>query len=82
MWDQRLNAAYAKIMKVASPEVKASLKSAQRAWIEFRDDTCSANALLFQGGTHASLIMAGCMGTQTAVRSLQLEQFLIEVEFQ
>ncbi|SDQ22836.1 lysozyme inhibitor LprI family protein [Pseudovibrio sp. Tun.PSC04-5.I4] len=79
VWDQRLNAAYQAIMKLASFNVKSSLKSAQRSWIEFRDETCSANALIYEGGSHASLAMSVCMGDQTAVRSLQLEQFLEEL---
>ncbi|WP_108819634.1 lysozyme inhibitor LprI family protein [Pseudovibrio sp. Alg231-02] len=78
VWDQRFNTAYAEIMKVASTNVKASLKNAQRNWIKFRDDTCSANALIYEGGSNASLAMSVCMGDQTAVRSLQLQQFLVE----
>ncbi|KZL21343.1 hypothetical protein PsAD2_00634 [Pseudovibrio axinellae] len=80
IWDQRLNAAYQKIMKVAKPQVKTSLKSAQKSWIKFRDETCSANAMVFEGGTLASLIMADCLSEQTAVRSLQLEQFITEAD--
>ncbi|MFS8184385.1 lysozyme inhibitor LprI family protein [Pseudovibrio denitrificans] len=79
VWDQRLNAAYSEIMDIASTNVKASLKNAQRNWVKFRDYTCSANALIYEGGTHAPLTMSVCMGDQTAVRSLQLEQFLAEV---
>ncbi|KZL12694.1 lysozyme inhibitor LprI family protein [Pseudovibrio sp. Ad26] len=78
VWDQRLNTAYAEIMKHASTNVKASLKNAQRNWIKFRDDTCSANALIYEGGSNAPLAMSVCMGDQTAVRSLQLQQFLVE----
>ncbi|GHB43415.1 hypothetical protein GCM10007094_36050 [Pseudovibrio japonicus] len=81
VWDQRLNTTYTQIMKIASTEVKASLRSAQRAWIAFRDDTCSANALLFDG-TDAGLIMAACMASQTAIRSLQLDQFLSDAQIQ
>lgn len=79
VWDQRLNAAYQAIMKRASFNVKSSLKSAQHSWIKFRDATCSANALIYEGGSHASLAMSVCMGDQTAVRSLQLEQFVEDV---
>lgn len=80
VWVQRLNTAYEEIMKVANTDATASLKRAQRAWDEFRADTCSATALLLTDGTQSSLAMAVCMGNQTAVRSLQLEQFLIEAE--
>ncbi len=79
VWDQRLNATYKEALKTASKNVVRSLKSAQENWVKFRGDDCSANALIYEGGTNASLAMSVCMGKQTAVRSLQLQSLLEEI---
>lgn len=80
VWDMRLKTTYSAILDKASARVTDSLKLAQNSWGAFLNDACSANALVYEGGTQASLAMAICMADQTAVRSLQLDQFLMEVD--
>jgi uncharacterized protein YecT (DUF1311 family) len=39
--DRKLNAAYAKILRTASPKLKQAVLKGQRAWLAYRDAWCS-----------------------------------------
>ncbi|MFT5363966.1 MAG: hypothetical protein ACI9VX_001592 [Dinoroseobacter sp.] len=45
----------------------------QRAWIEYRDATCSYEAAQWGGGTGAGPAFAGCLTRLTAEQALYLE---------
>ena len=55
--------------------VKA-LKEGQRAWIIFRDKTCTAEGYIFKGGSAEPLAVIGCMTRLTAERSNHLFSLL------
>ena len=71
-WDQRLNAAYQKIIKGNRNAYK--MRIAQRLWVQFRNANCR-----YYGageGTIRRLEFAECMRSATAHRALELEDLL------
>ncbi|MBP2195318.1 lysozyme inhibitor LprI family protein [Pantoea cypripedii] len=56
-WDQEMNQQYAQAMKKLTGEPKAKLRSAQRAWLAYRDSWLEASRSYFfaSQGTMASL---------------------------
>ena len=71
-WDQRLNAAYQKIIKGNRNAYK--MRIAQRLWVQFRNANCR-----YYGageGTIRRLEFAECMRSATAHRALELEDIL------
>ncbi|TCT04667.1 lysozyme inhibitor LprI family protein [Aquabacter spiritensis] len=70
-WDKRLNTAYRALMAAQNPAQKERLRTAQRAWIQFRDANCT-----FYGsveGTIANIEFAECRRVLTAQRTIELE---------
>jgi uncharacterized protein YecT (DUF1311 family) len=70
----RLNKAYNKLKTQLSPERKAPLQSAQRAWIGYREANCSFYADP-NGGTMARVSASDCFMSATASRAKELENF-------
>lgn len=52
-----------------APEAEDALRSAQRAWIAFRDAECGRLYALDRGGTIRSIVHADCMRRLTAQRA-------------
>lgn len=78
-WDVVLNASYIGLrQRYEGTSVAEGLRDAQRAWIEFRDADCRAEAAVFEGGTIAQVIHAGCQMDHTARRALVLRARLQE----
>lgn len=72
VWDQRLNAAYQKLIKGNRNAYK--MRIAQRLWVQFRNANCR-----YYGageGTIRRLEFAECMRSATAHRALELEDLL------
>lgn len=81
-WDARLNAAYQQARTEAARQDKAepmpypraeALRDMQRAWIPFRDATCSYEAAQWGGGTGATPAFLGCLLRLTGQQALYLE---------
>ena len=82
--DDVLNGAYAKamiLMKNIDAELAAqdqgavlNLRRAQRAWVEFRDAACAAEAYMMHGGSAEPMLTYGCMARLTSARATDLEQ--------
>lgn len=77
--DEELNEAYAAAVEAAQgfdewPEGRAeeTLRAAQRAWIDFRDAGCEAEAATWDGGTGQPMARNGCLETQTLRRTEDL----------
>ncbi len=71
-WDQRLNAAYQKLIRGNPNAYK--MRIAQRLWVQFRNANCR-----YYGageGTIRRLESAECMRSATAHRALELEDLL------
>jgi uncharacterized protein YecT (DUF1311 family) len=89
-WDDRLNAAYQTLMPVERardgqandanrPSGATTLRDMQRAWIAYRDLSCTYTALGWFGGTGANTIYLGCLMDLTARQALTLEMALREM---
>lgn len=72
--DKELNAVYAKLVATASPDGRQRLRSAQQAWIRFRDLDCDARAGS-RGGSFYPAARLLCLETVTddRTRTLQAE---------
>lgn len=56
----------------------AALKTAQRAWIAFRDGHCAVESFGWKGGTAEAMVVYGCLAQVTRDRTEQLAGFLLE----
>jgi uncharacterized protein YecT (DUF1311 family) len=72
--DQRLNRIYHKLYQATPSAIKANLKAAQLAWIQFRDKQCALNGSTAQGGTLAPLLVDSCHLEMTVERANELEK--------
>lgn len=80
--DARLNVAYRGAMAVMKATdaglsanlkgAEAALRSAQRAWLPFRDAGCAAEGFRYRGGTAEGLAVAQCLIRQTQTRTGEL----------
>jgi uncharacterized protein YecT (DUF1311 family) len=70
-WDDRLNAAYKRLIAKSEPAVAASYRKIQRAWVTYRDARCAHPQIEFQG-TMARPMEAACQMQTTADQSLWL----------
>ena len=78
-WDVVLNASYIGLrQRYEGTSVADGLRVAQRTWIDFRDADCRAAAAVFEGGSIAQVIHAGCQMDHTARRALVLRARLQE----
>jgi len=73
--DARLNKAYKNLVAELSPQRRAALLEAQRAWIKFRDTNCG---FYYDpdGGTEAAVESSQCVLDATVSRAKELEFFL------
>ncbi len=58
------------------PDLKgaeAALRSAQRAWIPFRDKSCEVEGFEARGGTMESLLVSTCLAHMTRKRTKELK---------
>ena len=76
--DAALNAAYQKSMgQLAAPQ-QATLVTAERAWIAFRDADCAAQGN--QGlGTLQGTLQAQCVLNRTIIRTIELDDFPVNL---
>lgn len=72
--DAALNAAYRKLVADRTPDQKAGLLKAQRAWIAFRDADCAARYSP-DWGTISAITANMCVLQRTVERTLELEAF-------
>lgn len=59
----------------AEPPSEDILRGAQRSWIAFRDQACSAEATIARGGTMASQLFLSCLERLTLRRTEDLRLF-------
>jgi len=57
----------------------ATLLSAQRAWLKFRDAHCNLDGYLFRGGSMEPLIVSTCRTGLTEARTKQLKDLVEEL---
>jgi uncharacterized protein YecT (DUF1311 family) len=79
--DAQLNAIYGKVKAALDPESQAKLKTAQRAWITFRDAEADLQAdATARGGTMAPCIYDGVRQQLTETRIEELKALLEQLE--
>jgi uncharacterized protein YecT (DUF1311 family) len=67
--DKELNGLYAQVRSVLGPEERSDLLEAQRAWLRYRDLTCSAEYKLYGGGTGGPVTRMACLAAITQERT-------------
>lgn len=72
-WDDRLNIAYKKLQNKLSGEDFNKLRQIQRRWIEFINTECDENQW---EGSQAARLTTSCKKSFTAMRALELEDYL------
>ena len=75
--DAALNAAYRNLVSDMTPDQKAALQKAQRAWIAFRDADCRARYSP-DWGSMSTVDANMCMLQRTVERTIELEEFLAD----
>ena len=70
--DSALNRTYQQLMAKLEPEEKTGLKTAQTAWIKYRDTNCTFVADQYKGGTIRPMIYALCLADVTGNRTAEL----------
>ncbi|WP_348684923.1 lysozyme inhibitor LprI family protein [Aeromonas bestiarum] len=74
--DAKINTAYKKLAATLDKEQLGRLKTAQRAWITFRDAQCRYEAGVYEGGTIAPLVHSSCLTNLTEQRTKDLNALL------
>lgn len=75
-WDGLLNNAYQQVIAQLDADREESLRSAQRAWITYRDLTCEMERARYEGGSIAPMIGLSCLARLTERRARDLETYL------
>jgi uncharacterized protein YecT (DUF1311 family) len=75
--DKKLNDVYGKVMAALDDAgYKAKLKTAQRAWIQYRDTECTFEVAENEGGSIYPLVYSGCLTRLTNARTKELQTYL------
>ncbi len=79
--DAELNSVYRRLMsKLGDEGHKAALRTAQQAWIKYRDANCEFEAYLNRGGTIYPVVYTSCLSAMTTARTKELREFSEEQE--
>jgi len=74
--DAALNATYVQLLDQLSGAAGQRLKTAQRAWLGFRDAECDLQGSSVGGGSARSMVVSQCLATLTEQRVKQLRFYL------
>lgn len=74
--DATLNAVYGQLTDRLSGRSVQKLRSAQRAWLAFRDAECALQGSAVEGGSAQPAVVSQCMATLTEERVRQLRFYL------
>jgi uncharacterized protein YecT (DUF1311 family) len=73
--DDELNKTYQQLMsKLDDDGHRTSLKTAQQAWLKYRDSNCDFESYLNRGGSIYSVIVTECMSAMTTSRTKELKE--------
>jgi uncharacterized protein YecT (DUF1311 family) len=75
LWDKRLTVAYGQLMKTLDPASRASLLTAERAWVDFRQKNDAFNGAPWRErtGSLSRVIFASANMERVKQRALDLE---------
>ena len=71
--DAQLNKTYQELAALLEDEDKTELKTAENAWIKYRDAHCAFVADQYRGGTMRPMIEAICLADVTTSRTTELK---------
>jgi len=74
--DVQLNKVYKQVIGKVDPSQQLQLKTAQNAWIKFRDADCAFQTAAVEGGSLYATVLTGCLEAKTATRTKELATFL------
>ncbi|MGH1575368.1 lysozyme inhibitor LprI family protein [Methylobacterium sp. P31] len=74
--DAAMNTAYTQLMQQIGPKAKEGLRAAQKAWLPFRDASCTIEAMGVEGGSMQPQVHAECLARVTAARTKVLNGYL------
>lgn len=75
--DVLLNSAYQTLMRrLKQQNARDELRTAQRAWIGYRDAQCKFETTAWEGGSARPMMNAGCLSSMTKERTKQLQEIL------
>jgi len=72
--DKELNEVYRSILKKLNQQQQSELKSAQRAWLAYRDADCGAESVLYAGGSVAPMTKLACVANLTRERTKEIQR--------
>lgn len=76
--DKKLNDVYRKLMAALDDKgYQAKLKTAERAWIQYRDTECTFEVAQNEGGTIYPMAYSGCVTKLTDARTKELQDYLV-----
>ncbi len=70
--DQDLNRRYEQILAILGAENKRRLRASERLWIQYREEACSAERALFDGGTGGPPTFLACLSETSRQRTHEL----------
>ena len=76
--DAELNKVYRELMQDAGTAERVKLRSAQLAWIKFRDTHCDYESVGNKGGSIYPMVYSFCLAKVTNARVKQLQDILRE----
>ena len=71
--DAGLNKTYQELASMLDEEQKTQLKTAETAWIKYRDTNCEFVADQYKGGSIRPMILAICFADVTSSRTTELK---------
>lgn len=74
--DKELNVVYGEVMNSMKASQKALLKTAQKAWITYRDADCKCAGNGYEGGSIQPLVINECLTDRTKTRIKELKEML------
>ncbi len=72
--DEKLTALYKRVLSKLDGDDADRLVNVQRVWAEYREANCSAERVLYQGGSAAPVVYVACMEALTKARTEELQQ--------
>ncbi|MEO1373148.1 MAG: lysozyme inhibitor LprI family protein [Cyanobacteria bacterium J06635_10] len=74
--DKKLNQVYQQLKPKFGSSQQNKLVTAQRAWIQFRDESCALEGAFAEGGTLEPVLELSCLAGVTEKRVKDLERYL------
>lgn len=74
--DSTLNARYQDLVRNMPAAQLELLRTAQRAWIRFRDAECEHQASIYEGGSMQPMVRSSCLARLTEQRAEDLQRII------